>query len=238
MTDQFSRTRRLLGEEAMSRLHASHVLLFGLGGVGSFAAEALARAGIGSIEIVDNDVVAVTNINRQLVALHSTVGRKKTDVMKERILDINPSAEVAATDVFLSMETVGLFDFSKFSYVVDAIDTVTAKLLLADLCHKAGTPLISSMGTGNKLDPTKLKVCDVFDTEGDPLARVMRRELRKLGVPALKVVCSSEEPRTPLPETEEAVSKRNPPASCSFVPPVAGMILAGEVVKDLIRDLL
>lgn len=238
MSDQFSRTRMLLGDEAIKKLRNAHVILFGVGGVGSFAAEALARAGVGQIELVDNDVVGLTNLNRQLVALHSTLDRKKVEVMKERILDINPEAEVTAHDVFLSAETAERFTFAHYDYVLDAIDTVSAKLILADLCHKAGTPLISSMGTGNKLDPTQLYVTDIFKTSGDPLARIMRHELKKLGITKLKVVCSKEEPRKPVSELEEVTARRSVPASISFVPPVAGMILAGECVKELVKDVL
>jgi tRNA A37 threonylcarbamoyladenosine dehydratase len=228
----------LLGDEAIKRLQTSRVILFGVGGVGSFAAEALARAGIGRIALVDNDVVGLTNLNRQLVALHSTLGRKKVDVMQERIRDINPLAEVTAFDVFLSAETAEYFDFGEYDYVLDAIDTVSAKLILADLCRKSGTPLISSMGTGNKLDPTQLYITDLFKTSGDPLARVMRRELKKLGISQMKVVCSKEDPRQPLSVPEETSSRRSLPASISFVPPAAGMMLAGECIKDLVRDLL
>lgn len=238
MSDQFLRTRMLLGDEAIEKLKNSHVILFGVGGVGSFAAEALARAGVGKIDLVDNDDVSLTNLNRQLVALHSTLGQKKVDVMKQRILDINPSALVTTHDVFVSTQTIDGFDFPQYDYVLDAIDTVSAKLMLADLCYKAGTPIISSMGTGNKVDPTKLKVGDIFETSGDPLARIMRHELRKLGIPMLRVVFSLEEPRKPLMETDEKTSKRSVPASTSFVPPVAGMILAGEVIKGLVRSFL
>lgn len=238
MADQYLRTRMLLGDEAIEKLKNSHVILFGVGGVGSFAAEALARAGIGKLDLVDNDSVGLTNLNRQLVALHSTIGLKKVDVMKARILDINPSCGVTAHDVFVNAETVGVFDFAQYDYVLDAIDTVSAKLMLADLCYKAGTPIISSTGTGNKLDPTQFRVGDIFKTSGDPLARVLRRELRRMGVPKLKVVYSLEEPRQPLMETDEKTSKRSVPASISFVPPTAGMILAGECIKDLVRDML
>lgn len=238
MMDQLSRTRMLIGDEAIEKLKSAHVLLFGVGGVGSFAAEALARVGIGKIELVDNDTIAVTNLNRQLVALHSTIGRKKVDVMRERIQDINPEAAVTATDIFLSSETIDTFDFSKYSYVLDAIDTVSAKLLLAERCHRAKTPLISSMGTGNRIDPTKLTICDVFDTSGDPISRIMRHELRKLGLEKLKVVFSTEEPRKPLFQPDEVISRRSVPGSISFVPPAAGMILAGEAIKDLLRDFL
>jgi tRNA A37 threonylcarbamoyladenosine dehydratase len=236
MTDQFSRTRLLLGDEAVNRLKAARMILFGVGGVGSFAAEALARAGIGAIELVDNDSVSITNINRQLVALHSTVGRKKVDVMRERILDINPAADVTIRDVFLSAATIDEFDFTKYDYAADAIDTVSAKLLLADRCHKAGTPLISSMGAGNKLDPTSFEVGDIFNTSGDPLARVMRRELRKMGISRLKVVFSTEEPKKPAGIPEEELSRRSVPGSISFVPSAAGLILAGEIIKDILKD--
>jgi tRNA A37 threonylcarbamoyladenosine dehydratase len=238
MADQFQRTRMLLGDEAINRLKQSRVILFGVGGVGGGAAEALARAGVGHIELVDNDTVSLTNLNRQLVALHSTVGRKKTEVMAERIRDINPDAEVVTHDVFYTADTADLFDLTHYDYVLDAIDTVSAKLILADLCYKSGTKLISSMGTGNKIDPTKLTVSDINKTSGDPLARVMRRELKKRGIPKLKVVYSLEEPRTPVMEAGEQTTKRAVPASISFVPPVAGMIMAGEAIKDLIRDLI
>lgn len=238
MPDQFSRTRMLLGDAAIERLKNARVILFGGGGVGSFAAEALARAGIGKIALVDNDIVGLTNLNRQLIALHSTLGRKKVDVMKERIRDINPMAEVKTFDVFLSAETAEVFDFAEYDYVLDAVDTVSAKLILADLCRKSGTPMISSMGTGNKLDPTQLYITDIFKTSGDPLARIMRRELKKLGVKKLKVVCSKEEPRKPASEPEETTTRRSIPASISFVPPAAGMILAGECIRDLVKDLI
>jgi tRNA A37 threonylcarbamoyladenosine dehydratase len=237
MIDQFSRTRLLLGDEAVQRLRSARVLLFGVGGVGSFAAEALARAGIGTIGLVDNDSVSITNLNRQLVALYSTVGRKKVDVMRERILDINPSADVTAQDVFLSAANIDDFDFSRYDYVADAIDTVSAKLLLASRCHLAKTPLISSMGAGNKLDPTCFEVGDIFNTSGDPLARVMRRELRKLGITRLKVVYSTEEPSKPAGDLEEDTSRRSVPGSISFVPPAAGLILGGEIIRDIIRDM-
>lgn len=238
MIDIFYRTRMLLGDAAVQRLRVAHVILFGVGGVGSFAAEALARAGVGGITLVDNDQVALTNINRQLIALQSTLGRKKVDVMAERIRDINPEAASDGHDLFLSAETIGTFDFSQYDYVLDAIDTVSAKLLLADNCYRSEIPLISSMGTGNKIDPTKLTVGDIFETSCDPLARIMRRGLRKLGIEKLKVVYSTEEPRKPVFEPDEITGRRCAPASISFVPPVAGMILAGEAIKDLISDLL
>jgi tRNA A37 threonylcarbamoyladenosine dehydratase len=238
MPDQFLRTRMLLGDAAVERLHRAKVLLFGVGGVGGGAAEALARAGVGHIELVDNDAVSETNLNRQMVALHSTVGRLKTAVMAERIKDINPNAAIVTHDVFYTVQTAELFDFTRYDYVLDAIDTVSAKLIIADLCYKGGVKLISSMGTGNRLDPTKLTVGDIYKTAGDPLARVMRRELKRIGVPKLKVVYSLEEPRKPLMETDEKTVKRSVPASIAFVPPVAGMIMAGEAVRDLIGDLL
>ena len=228
----------LVGADAVERLRASSVLLFGIGGVGSFAAEALARAGVGHIELVDNDTVGLTNLNRQLVALHSTLDEKKGDVMAARIRDICPDTNVVTRDAFVSAETIGAFDFEAYDYVLDAIDTVSAKLLLVEGCRSVGTPIISSMGTGNRLDPSKLTVTDVFKTSGDPLARVMRRELKKLGVKKLKVVCSSEEPRKPTLSSEEALSRRSIPASVSFVPPCAGMMLAGAAIRDLIADLL
>ncbi len=238
MPDQFERTRMLVGGEAVERLRHMRVLLFGIGGVGSFAAEAIARAGIGRIELIDNDTVGLTNLNRQLVALHSTLEMKKTEVMAARMRDICPDTEVTVRDVFVSAETIASFEFSQYDYVIDAIDTVSAKLMIIDGCIKAGTPIISCMGTGNRLDPSKLTVCDVYKTSGDPLARVMRRELKKLGVEKLKVVCSSEEPRKPVAATDEAILRRSVPASISFVPPCAGMMLAGEAVRDMIQDLL
>ncbi len=232
--DQFERTRMLLGQEAVKRLWDSRVLLFGLGGVGSFAAEAVTRVGVGHIELVDNDTVGLTNLNRQLVALHSTLGRLKTDVMAERIRDICPDTEIVTHDVFVSAQTIGGFDFSKYDYVLDAIDTVSAKLLIIDGCRRAGTPVVSCMGTGNRLDPSMLSVSDIYNTSGDPLARIMRRELRKLGVKNLRVVHSTEEPKKPVLPPEEEAARRPIPASVSFVPPSAGLMLAGEAIRDLI----
>lgn len=234
MPDQFSRTRMLIGDDGVERLRVARVLLFGVGGVGSFAAEALARAGIGHLETVDNDTVSLTNLNRQLLALHSTLGEKKVDVACRRIRDINPSAEAVGRDVFVSAETISLFDFSLYDYVLDAVDTVSAKLLIAEGCQKAGTPLISSMGTGNKLDPARLRVCDVFETAGDPLARVMRRELKKRGIKALRVVCSCEKPVKSIVPTDEVTSKRSTPGSVSFVPSAAGLMMAGEAIRGLL----
>ena len=230
MEEQFIRTARLIGGEAVEKLAKSKVLLFGVGGVGSFAAEALARAGVGEITLVDGDTVALSNLNRQLVALRSTIGRSKAEVMAERIRDINPTCRVTPLQVFYGKDNPDAFDFSACDYVIDAIDSVTSKLLLAERCNLAGTPLISSMGTGNKLDPTKFVITDISKTHTCPLARVMRRELHKRGIDHLKVLYSLEPAHTPA---EDETSSRRTPASISFVPPVAGMILAGEVICDL-----
>ncbi len=227
----------LLGPEAMEKLAASRVAVFGVGGVGGFAAEALARSGVGALDLVDNDVVSLTNLNRQIIALRSTVGRPKAEVMAERILDINPDCRVRPLRVFYSPETSEQFDFARYDYVVDAIDTVTGKIGLVMQAKTAGTPVISSMGAGNKLDPAAFEVTDLFRTSVDPLARVMRTELKKRGVKSLKVVCSREKPLTvaapPDPEDPSAGSRRGVPGSIAFVPSAAGLILAGEVIRDL-----
>ena len=223
MEEQFSRTVGLLGEEAVKHLQNCHVAVFGVGGVGGFAAEALVRTGIGKIDIIDKDTVCESNLNRQIIALHSTIGRDKVDVMKERMLDINPNVIVNAHKCFFLPETRSLFHFSQYDYIVDAVDTVTAKLELVMAAQEAGVPIISSMGAGNKLDPTAFEVADIYKTSVCPLARVMRRELKKRNVKQLKVVYSKEEP----------VVRRETPASAAFVPSVAGLIIAGEVVKDL-----
>lgn len=237
MSDRFKRTEILLGEEGVKKLSASRVAVFGIGGVGSFAIEALARAGVGALDIVDNDVVSETNINRQLIALTSTVGRRKTEVMAERIADINPECRVIRHDCFFLPENSGEFDFGEYDYVVDAIDTVSGKIALVMAAHEAGTPVICSMGAGNKLDPAVFKVADLYDTKVCPLARVMRRELKKRGVERLKVVYSEELPVTGGPCDEQPPEgKRAVPGSVSFVPPVAGYILASEVIKDLIKE--
>lgn len=235
MSNQFTRMELILGSDAMEKLFSAHVIIFGIGGVGSFVAEALARAGIGAIDLVDSDTVNVTNINRQIIALHSTIDRKKVDVMCERILDINPRAKVNKHDIFFSEDNTQYFDFNKYSYIIDAIDTVSAKLTLIKICKMNGIPIISSMGTGNKLDPTQLTVADIYATSVCPLARVMRHELRKLGIESLKVVYSKEEPKRIVTDTDENSLKRAIPGSVSFVPSVAGLILAGEVVKDIIN---
>lgn len=226
MSDQFTRTRMLMGQVALDKLAAARVIVFGVGGVGGHAAEALARAGVGRIDLVDKDDVDVTNINRQIIALHSTVGKPKAEVAKARILDINPTCEVVAHQCFFLPETADQFNFADYDYVVDAVDTVTAKIQLVVQAQTAGTPIISCMGTGNKLDPTKLEVSDIYKTKVDKLAKVVRHELRKRDIKSLKVVYSQEEPLPPL-EGERT------PASISFVPSVAGLIIAGEVIKDL-----
>lgn len=237
--EQFQRTRLLLGEEAMEKLGSAHVAVFGIGGVGGYVVEALARSGVGQFTLVDNDEVALSNINRQIIATMDTVGRPKTEVMKERILSINPKAVITCREMFYLPENAGEIDFTAFDYVVDAIDTVTAKISLVMKAREAGAPIISSMGTGNKTDPTRLQVADLYETTVCPLAKVMRRELRKRGVEKLKVVYSKEEPLTPVQEESDgsAYRKRPVPGSCAFVPPVAGLILASEVIKDLTKGL-
>lgn len=237
---QFDRTTMLIGEESQRKLARSHVAVFGLGGVGSFVAEAFARAGVGNLTLVDDDVVSLTNLNRQLYALHSTLGQTKVSVAASRIADINPCAQVDARCVRFDETTATQFDFSAFDYVVDAIDTVTSKLLLAKLCAESDTPLISCMGTGNKLDATAFRVADIYETSVCPLAKIMRKQLKTLGITHLKVVYSEEQPRSfdrqvSPADQQDKHPKRQTPASISFVPPVAGMILAGEVIKDLIK---
>lgn len=226
MKDRFTRTRMLLGEESIEILQHSRVAVFGIGGVGGYAAEALARAGVGSLDLIDKDQVDITNLNRQIIALRSTIGKDKVEVMKARISDIDPEIRVKAHRCFFLPETE--LDFSGFDYVVDAIDTVTAKIHLILRARQAGVPVISSMGTGNKLDPSRFEVTTIGKTSVCPLAKVMRRELKKRGITDLKVVYSKEEPL-----------KREggrAPASISFVPPAAGLILAGEVVRDLLKE--
>ena len=222
-----------MGTESVERLAHACVAVFGIGGVGGFAAEALARSGIGRLELIDHDTVSVSNINRQIVALHSTVGKYKVDVMKERILDINPEIEVVAHRCFYLPETAGRFDFSNYDYVVDCIDTVTGKLQLVEASKASGTPVICSMGAGNKLDPTRFEVADISRTSVCPLAKVMRRELKKRNIKNVKVVYSKEEPVEAKAEAVESDGRRSVPGSCAFVPSVAGLILAGEVIKDL-----
>lgn len=236
--DQFSRTSILIGRNNIEKLQNARVALFGVGGVGSFTAEALARAGVGNITLVDNDKVSLTNLNRQLVALHSTLGKYKTDVMANRITDINPSAKVICKNVFFNKDTLSQFDFKTFDYVIDAIDSVSSKLLLIEKCCECNVPVISCMGAGNKLDPTKFEVSDIYKTSVCPLAKVMRYELRKRNIKKLKVVYSKEEAISPVIEKidkEDQAEKRSIPGSISFVPSTAGLIIAGEAVKDLIK---
>ncbi len=227
MSEAWARTELLLGREGVERLAKARVAVFGIGGVGSYAAEALARSGVGSLDLIDSDRVAESNLNRQIIALHSTLGRYKTEVMRERILDINPEACVRIYNCFYLPETADLFDFSEYDYVVDAIDTVTGKIQLVLEAQRAGTPVISSMGAGNKLDPSAFQAADIYDTSVCPLARVMRRELKARGVKSLKVVYSREKAGKPLG------GEGRIPGSASFVPPAAGLVLAGEVVRDL-----
>lgn len=239
MEEFYSRTAMLLGQEAVKRLSEARVAVFGIGGVGGYVVEALVRAGVGAIDLIDNDVVCESNLNRQIIATMSTLGRPKADAMEMRVHDINPKCIVNKHQCFYLPETAAQFDFTKYSYVVDAIDTVTGKIQLVVQAKEAGIPIISSMGTGNKLNPTELEVADIYKTSVCPLAKVMRRELKKRGVEKLKVVYSKEEPRTPRSEYKEEnkgeINRRTTPGSVSFVPSVAGLIIASEVVKDLIR---
>ncbi len=237
MTDEFSRTRLLLGPEAMEKLARSHVAVFGLGGVGSYAVEALARSGIGALDLIDHDRVSLSNLNRQLLATHSSLDRFKVDVAAERIADIHPQCRVRTFRTFFLPDTAAQFDFQTYDYVIDAIDTVSGKIQLVLAASAAQVPIISSMGTGNKLDPTAFQVADLSETSICPLARVMRKELKKRGIFHLKVVYSREEPRLQCEEQESAETpdpgRRSIPGSVSFVPSVAGLILAGEVIRDL-----
>ncbi|MBO7631575.1 MAG: tRNA threonylcarbamoyladenosine dehydratase [Lachnospiraceae bacterium] len=228
MENRFSRTELLLGESALERLSKCRVAVFGVGGVGGYVCEALARSGVGTLDLIDSDKVCLSNINRQIIATEKTIGQYKTDVMKERILDINPEAEVNTYRCFFLPENASDFPFEQYDYVVDAIDTITAKIELVLQCQKAGVPIMSSMGAGNKLDPTRFRVSDIFKTSVDPLAKVMRRELKQRGVKKLKVVWSDEEPIRHSGE-----DRRTTPGSTAFVPSVAGLIIAGEVIKDL-----
>mgnify|MGYP000127542592 CR=1 FL=1 len=248
--NQFSRTQLLLGQESMDLLADATVAVFGIGGVGGYTVEALARSGVGHFVLVDDDKVCLTNINRQIIATRSSVGKYKVDVMKERILDINPKAEVEVYKCFYLPETKDEFDFSQYSYVVDAVDTVTAKIQLVMEAKEAGVPIISSMGAGNKLDPTAFEVADIYKTSVCPLAKVMRRELKKRGVKKLKVVYSKEQPTRPIEDmsiscrtncicppgaAHKCTERRDIPGSTAFVPSVVGLIIAGEVIKDLAK---
>ena len=234
MLNEFSRTQLLIGEEAMEKLKNSKVAIFGIGGVGSYVAEALARCGIGSFTLFDKDEVSLTNINRQIIATRKSIGRKKVEVMAERILDINQKAKVKCNVCFYMPDNAYEYDLSDYDYIVDAIDTVTAKLELIVRANEANVPIMSSMGAGNKLDPTKFEVSDIYKTSMDPLAKVMRHELKKRGIKKLKVVYSKEKPISPLDDEDiSCESRRATPGSVSFVPSVAGLIIAGEVVKDI-----
>lgn len=228
----FDRTGMLLGHKGMDRLYKARVAVFGIGGVGGHVVEALVRSGIGAIDLIDNDVVCVTNLNRQIIALKSTIGRPKVEVMKERIMDINPECRVNVRQCFFLPENSDEFDFSQYDYVVDAVDTVTAKLELVMKAYEAGVPIISSMGAGNKLNPAEFEVADIYKTSVCPLAKVMRYELRKRNIPNLKVVYSRENPIKPE-ALEEADAKAG---STAFVPSVAGLIIASEVIKDLVNQ--
>ncbi len=247
--DQFSRTELLLGREAMEKLRSSRVAVFGIGGVGGYVCEALVRSGVGKFDLIDDDRVCLTNLNRQIIATRKTIGRYKVDVMKERMLDINPDAEITVRKCFFLPENSGEFPFDEYDYVVDAVDTVSAKLELVVRAQKSGVPVISCMGAGNKLDGSQFRVADIYKTKMCPLAKVMRTELRKRGVKKLKVVYSEEEPKRPLADAAESCRvncvcppgterkctvRRDIPGSVAFVPSVAGLIIAGEVVKDLI----
>lgn len=248
MLNQFSRTQLLLGQDGMDRLANARVAVFGVGGVGGFTVEALARSGVGTIDLIDDDKVCLTNINRQIIALRSTVGKYKVDVAAERLRDINQNIQVNTHKTFYMPDTAHQFDFSQYDYVVDAIDTITGKLELVMQAHKAGTPIICSMGAGNKLDPTAFRVADIYKTSVDPLARVMRHELRKRGIKKLKVVYSEEPPMRPIEDmasscrtncicppgaARKCTERRDIPGSNAFVPSVVGLIIAGEVIKDL-----
>ena len=231
----YARTQLLLGALSIEKLSSSRVAVFGIGGVGGYVVEALARCGVGAFDLIDHDIVCPSNLNRQIIATTATIGLRKVEAAKERIIGINPYAQVEMHDCFFLPENADRFDFTAYDYVVDAVDTVTAKLQIILSAKKAGVPVISAMGAGNKLDPARFEVADIYETEMDPLAKVMRRELRKRGVDRLKVVYSKEKPLRPVPDAEEEIneSRRSTPGSVSFVPSVAGLIIAGEVIRDL-----
>ena len=248
MLNQFSRTQLLLGQEGMEKLFQARVAVFGIGGVGGYTVEALARSGVGTLDLIDDDRICLTNLNRQIFATHKTVGQYKVDIAQQRILEINPKAVVHTYKTFYAPQTAELFDFTQYDYVVDAIDTVTGKLELVEQAEKAGVPIISSMGAGNKMDPTAFEVADIYETSVCPLARVMRRELKRRGIRKLKVVYSKEPPMTPIDDmsiscrtncicppgtARKCTQRRQVPGSNAFVPSVVGLIIAGEVVKDL-----
>lgn len=238
MPDQFSRTELLFGREAMEKLAAARVAVFGVGGVGGYAVEALARSGVGALDLIDSDTISLTNINRQLLATHDSIGKSKVEVARQRVLSINPACTVTTHQVFYLPETEAQFDFTRYDYIIDAIDTVSGKLALIVNAQKAGTPIICSMGAGNKLDPTAFRVADIYETSADALARVIRKECRKRGIARLKVVYSQEEARRPLTDAQATLcppgtTRKDVPGSTAFVPSVAGLILAGEVIKDI-----
>lgn len=235
--EQYSRTRFLLGQDGMDKLKSAKVAVFGLGGVGSYVVEALARSGIGALELVDHDCISLTNLNRQLFATHDTIGMDKCEAAKQRVLSIDPSIAVTARKTFYMPDTAGQFDFSGYDYVVDAVDTVTAKLALIAAAKAAGVPIISSMGTGNKLDPTKFQIADISKTTVCPLARIMRKECAKRGLKHVKVLFSTEDPIAPQCDSTEEMpeGRRALPGSVAFVPSVAGLIIAGEVIQDIIK---
>lgn len=250
MLNQFSRTELLFGKEAMDKLQNSRVAVFGIGGVGGYVCEALVRSGVYHFDLIDDDQVCLTNLNRQIIATRKTVGQYKVDVMRERILEINPDADVSVHKCFFLPENADEFPFEEYDYVVDAVDTVTAKIELVMKAQEKGVPIISSMGAGNKLDPSAFKVADIYKTRVDPLARVMRREMKKRGVKKLKVVYSEEDPKRPIEDMSvscrnncicppgaqhKCTERRDIPGSTAFVPSVAGLIIAGEVIKDLIK---
>lgn len=250
MLNQFSRTELLFGKEAMDKLQNSKVAVFGIGGVGGYVCEALVRSGVYHFDLIDDDQVCLTNLNRQIIATRKTVGQYKVDVMRERILEINPDADVSVHKCFFLPENADEFPFEEYDYVVDAVDTVTAKIELVMKAQEKGVPIISSMGAGNKLDPSAFKVADIYKTRVDPLARVMRREMKKRGVKKLKVVYSEEDPKRPIEDMavscrnncicppgaqHKCTERRDIPGSTAFVPSVAGLIIAGEVIKDLIK---
>ena len=251
MLTQFSRTELLLGKDAMEKLHDSRVAVFGIGGVGGYVCEALARSGVGAFDLIDDDKVCLTNLNRQIIATHKTIGKYKTEVMKERILDINPNADVQIHNCFFLPENADEFPYEDYDYMVDAVDTVTAKIALVMKAQERHIPIISSMGAGNKLDGSQFKVADIYKTKVCPLAKVMRRELKKRGVKKLKVVYSEEPAIRPIEDMaiscrtncvcppgakHKCTERRDIPGSVAFVPSVAGLIIAGEVVKDLVKD--
>ncbi|WP_026490725.1 tRNA threonylcarbamoyladenosine dehydratase [Butyrivibrio sp. XPD2002] len=243
MEEMFSRTGLLLGEDAIEKLHNSHVAIFGIGGVGGYVCEALVRSGIGSFDLIDSDTVAESNLNRQIIALKTTIGKYKTEVMKERMHAINPDVKVNIHNCFYLPENADDFDFNKYDYVVDAVDTVTAKLEIIMRAKECGTPVISAMGAGNKLDPSRFRVTDIYKTSVCPLCKVMRRELKKRNIRKLKVVFSDEEPIKPAVRAEDAAelkasgsSRRSTPGSTAFTPAACGLVIASEVVKDLLKE--